>query len=103
LSAFKGSAFALAERSGRSTVVFELKPRAIVGCEDEVSVLGELEFAKKVCNTADFGVDVLNYVSVCVEGIRIADFIWHVEWDVRHGVGQIKEERFVLIALDELD
>ena len=46
---------------------------------------------------------MLNYVSVCVERIWVADFIWHVEWDVRHRVGQIKEERFVLIAFDELD
>ena len=75
----------------------------LLGCEDKVGILSELEFAKKVCNTADFRVDVLNDVSVCVERIWVADFIGHVEWDVRHRVGQIKEERFVLIAFDELD
>ena len=84
-------------------MVFELKPRAIVGCENKVGVLGELEFAKKICNTADFRVDMLNNVSVCVERIWVADFIWHVEWDVWHGVRQIKKERFVLIAFDELN
>lgn len=103
LSSLESGSFAFAKWTGGSTMVFELKPGAVVGGEDEVGIFGEFQFAKKVGDPPDLLVDVLDDVDVGLLGIRVAFFIGDVERDVRHGVGEVEEKGFVLVRLDELE
>lgn len=102
MSAFEGGTFAIAKWSGGATVVFKLEPRAVVGSEDEVGVLIELQLAEEVDEAADFVVDVFDDIGVGVGGIGVADVIGHIERNVRHGVGEVEEEGLVLVGLDEV-
>ena len=95
----------LPSRSGLAdaAVVLELEPRAVVGGEDDVGVVGEAELADRLHEAADLGVDVLDDALVGVLRVGVVDVLRNEERDVRHAVRQVEEERLVLVGGDELD
>ena len=84
-------------------MVSELEPGPIVRRVNNVGVVGEFQVVQRLEQATDLGVDVLDDVDVSVLRIWVADFIRHVERNVRHGMRQVDEERLVLVGRNEVD
>ena len=103
LAALEVGALAVAERLGRSAVVLEREPRAVVAGVDDVGVFRETFLAQRVHEPADLRIDVLDDALVGVFRVGITDVLRHEERDVRHAVGQVEEEGLVFVRGDEPD
>ena len=44
----------------------------------------QLEVVQRLEQAADLGINVLDGIDIGVLGIRVADFIWNIERNVRH-------------------
>ncbi len=103
LTALEGADFAVAQRTGGAAVVLEAEPGAVVGGENDIGVIREFQLAQQVEDATHLGVEVLDGVDVGAFGIGVADVVGHIERDVRHRIGQVEEERALLVFLDEGD
>ena len=97
LAAFEVGAFAIAKRLGGASVMPEAEPRSVVGGENDEGVLSEIGVANGFHQASDFGVEVFDDVGVGLLGVGLSDLIGHVEWNVRHGVGEVEEKGFLCL------
>lgn len=84
-------------------MILELEPWAVVAGEDNQGIFMESCGFDFFHDAADFCIDVLDRAGVCVGGIWMGCVFRNEQGDVWHAVGEVEEERTVLIGFDEID
>ena len=77
------------------------EPRAVVRGENDPCFVVEAVPLQSVKDLPDRPIDLLDDVSIETARRFAAEFVAHAERDMRHAVGQIQEERAVLVPVDE--
>ena len=96
-TAFPIGAFAFAQGVGGAGVIAVVEPWAVVGGVDDPGVFFETVAFEGVHDLADGPVDFLDDIAVKAALGFAAEFVAHVQGNVRHVVGEIKEEGAVFV------
>ena len=78
------------------------QPRAVVGGENDECVFVELMPAQRVEDLAHAPVDFHHHVTKQPGFALALEFFRNIKRHMHHGVGQVHEERIVLVLLNEL-
>ena len=73
-------------------MVLEAKPRAVIRGEDDERVFCEFAFAQGGHQSTYLMVDMFDDVAVGVFGVWVANLIWNIKRDMRHGMGKIEKK-----------
>ena len=102
-AAFEAGQLALAESAVGAGVLAVARPRAVVGEEDHQRIPvqpGRLQFGEQRTNRL---VQLFDHVSVKAALRAALELIRSEDRHMRHHVGQVEEERAVLVSFDEID
>jgi hypothetical protein len=78
-------------------------PRAIVGGEDHPGIFFETVAFERVHDLADGPIDFFDDIAVKAPLGFAAEFVAHVQRDVRHVVGEVEKEWTILMRINEFD
>ena len=103
LSAVEGSAFAFTQSAVAAAVITVTQPRAVVGSKHDNSIFVQPVGFQGFHDFAYAPVYFHDYVGIKAFTGFSFELVRYTQWHVRLGIGQIKEERFRFVVVDEPD
>ena len=77
------------------------QPRAVIAGKNNKRILVQAIFTQSLQHLPNAPVYFLNHISVQASFARSLETGIRVQWDMREGMSEIKEERFLWMILDE--